>query len=1008
MDEDERLRSVALQNAREVLAARQRAEGQLLQAKEALEVKTRELASSLAMLRATLESTADGILVTDDSGAITDFNERYLQMWRLDRAALNSRSHRDVLQAISAQFDDAGAFLARIDAIYASPENENFDVLELTDGRVFERFSKVQFVGARDVGRVWSFRDVTERVRAQQSLREQARILEVLNKTGSTVASELHTEVIIQTVTDAATQLTRAQFGAFFYNVVGKEGESSPLYTLSGAPREAFERFPLPRATAIFGPTFRGEGVVRMDDVHASPLYGKSAPYFGMPPGHLPVRSYLAVPVISRTGEVHGGLFLGHAEPGVFSASDESLVSGIAAQASVAIDNARLFETVEQAQRQLQDLNQTLEQKVDERTEALRKSERQFQQLVAGISDCAIYMLDPEGYITSWNPGAERIKGYTDAEILGRHFSTFYSEEDRARHAPQHTLAIAAKEGKYEAEAWRVRKDGTRFWANVLIDVIRGEDGAIVGFAKITRDMTEKRAMQEQLQQSQKMEAIGQLTGGVAHDFNNLLTVILGNLDTISRQAPAGDGRMLRAVEHATRGAQRAATLTQQLLAFSRRQPLNPKPTDVNRLVTSVSDLVRRTLSEAISVETVLGGGLWRVEVDSHQLENALLNLAVNSRDAMPSGGKLTIETANTHLDEEYAGRYAEITPGQYVVICVSDTGSGMSSEVIARAFDPFFTTKPIGQGTGLGLSQVFGFVKQSGGHIKLYSEVGEGTTVKIYLPRLTKDVTIEELEAPIGAPRGVASETILVVEDDDDVRTYSTESLRELGFSVLEAHDGPSALRVLEHHPEVNLLFTDVGLPGMNGRQIADEVHRRQRALKVLFTSGYARNAIVHQDRLDAGVELLTKPFTRAQLAARIRDVLDKPEVGNGQRIALIVEDEPLVRMFLADTLEEASFTVVQAASAGEALQAVERLHSIDVAFIDVGLPDRSGLELAAEFRERWPDLNIAIASGYGDQVRSRLRDDARVTFLGKPFDAAAVGAALKTLGVECAADAK
>lgn len=837
-----------------------------------------------------------------------------------------------------------------------------------------------------------------------RELGEQTRILEVLNRTGSIVASEPDIQTIVQTVTDAATQLTGAQFGAFFHNVVNEQGEAFTLYTLSGAPREAFEKFPLPRATAIFGPTYRGEGMVRIADVLEHPLYGKSAPHFGMPAGHLPVRSYLAVPVISRSGDVHGGLFFGHAQPGVFTERHESIVSSIAGQAAIAIDNARLLEAALQAQQQLQQFNETLQLKVAERNVALQRTEQQFQRLVAGISDCAIYMLDPEGYVASWNPGAERIKGYVAEEIIGKHFSAFYTQEDRAAGVPQQVLAIAATQGKYEAEAWRVRKDGTRFWASVLIDVIRERDGSVVGFAKITRDMTEKRAMQEQLHQSQKMEAIGQLTGGVAHDFNNLLTVILGNLEAIGRKAPAEDAWLRRAVDQATRGAQRAATLTQQLLAFARRQPLNPKPTDVNRLVAGMSDLIRRTLSEDISIETVLGGGLWWVDVDPHQLESALLNLAVNARDAMPAGGKLTIETANTHLDEAYAARFAEIAPGQYVVICVTDTGTGMTGEVMARAFDPFFTTKPLGEGTGLGLSQVFGFVKQSGGHIKLYSEVKQGTTVKIYMPRHVGEVVPADSEVAIVTPRGQPGETILVVEDDDDVRIYSTESLRELGFSVLEAHDGPSALKLLEHHPEVNLLFTDVGLPGINGRQLVDEVHRRRPRLKVLFTTGYARNAIVHQGRLDPGVELLTKPFTRAQLASRVRDVLDAtPEPRDGQRIALLVEDEPLIRMFLADTLEQAGFAVVQTASARDGLIAAERQGRIEIAFVDIGLPDRSGLELAAEFRTRWPAMSIVIASGYGEQARGRLRDDARVTFIGKPFDGTAVRAALDRLDIPC-----
>jgi PAS domain S-box-containing protein len=1001
-NEEELLRSVALQNARDVLIARRRAEEELVRSKEALEHRTAELANSVAMLRATLESTADGILVTNAAGVVTDFNEKYASMWAIDQELLRAGDHRRILEAISGQLQDPAAFLREIDEIYAAGAQESFHVLKLADGRVFERVSKPQLVDGRNVGRVWSFRDVTQRIDAERSLHDQTRVLEMLNKTGTAVASRLDTEAIVQIVTDAATQLTGAQFGAFFYNTISEQGEAFTLYTLSGVPREAFATFPMPRATALFGPTFRGEGIIRADDILRHPDYGKSAPYGGMPAGHLPVRSYLAVPVVSRTGIVHGGLFFGHEQTAVFTQRHEMIVNGIASQAAVAIDNARLFEASRQVQQQLQHLNETLEMKVIERTEALRSTENQFQLLVAGVGDCAIYMLDPTGCIISWNPGAERIKGYSAAEIIGHHVSEFYTAEDRANAVPQHVLSVAASKGKFEGEAWRVRKDGTRFWASVLVDAIRDTDGTLIGFAKITRDMTERRLMQEQLHQSQKMEAIGQLTGGVAHDFNNLLTVILGNLETVWRQVPAEDGRLRRAIDQATRGAQRAATLTQQLLAFSRRQPLNPKPTDVNRLVSGLSELIRRTLREDISIETVLGGGLWRIEVDAHQLESALLNLAVNSRDAMPSGGKLTIETANTHLDENYAARYAEISPGQYVVICITDNGCGMSSEVLARAFDPFFTTKPIGQGTGLGLSQVFGFVKQSGGHIKLYSEVGEGTTVKIYLPRMVGDGPAIEPEPRPQMLHGHSSETILVVEDDDDVRIYSTESLRELGFSVLEAHDGPSALRVLDSHPEIKLLFTDVGLPGINGRELVEQARKLRPQLGILFTTGYARNAIVHQGRLDPGVELLTKPFTRAQLAERVRYVLDtKRDPQPGRRIALIVEDEPLVRLFLTESLEHLGFEVAQSSTAREAMVTADRLGSIEIAVVDIGLPDRSGLDLATEFRARWPQMRIVIASGYGEQRSAELQRHAQIAFLRKPYDDAAIRAALDSLGV-------
>jgi signal transduction histidine kinase len=387
------------------------------------------------------------------------------------------------------------------------------------------------------------------------------------------------------------------------------------------------------------------------------------------------------------------------------------------------------------------------------------------------------------------------------------------------------------------------------------------------------------RANEEALRQSQKMEAVGQLTGGVAHDFNNLLQVIIGNLDTVLRHLPQDAARLQRAAGQALKGARRAAALTQRLLAFSRRQPLAPKPLDINALVTGLSELIHRTLGETVSVETVLAAGLWRTEVDANELEAAILNLALNARDAMPNGGHLTIETANAHIDDVYAASHPDVAPGQYVLASVSDTGSGMDKEAVERAFEPFFTTKPPGQGTGLGLSQVYGFVKQSGGHVKIYSELGQGTTIKIYLPRLlAAETTPEPAEQDLPTPDADPGETILVVEDDDDVRTYSVEILRELGYRVIEAHDGASALRVLERQARIDLLFTDVVLPGaMTGAQTAEQARTLRPGLKVLFTTGYARNAIIYQGRLDKGVRLVTKPFGSAELAAKVRDVLDE-----------------------------------------------------------------------------------------------------------------------------------
>jgi len=394
---------------------------------------------------------------------------------------------------------------------------------------------------------------------------------------------------------------------------------------------------------------------------------------------------------------------------------------------------------------------------------------------------------------------------------------------------------------------------------------------------RVANEVSERIKAEEALRQSQKMEAVGQLTGGVAHDFNNLLTVIMGGLDTIRRARPDDEARIKRAVDMALQGVQRAASLTGRLLAFSRRQPLDPKPVELNKLVRDMTELLHRTLGEQIELEGVLAPRLWLVEVDQNQLESALINLAVNARDAMPDGGKLTIETANTALDESYVAQDAEVIPGQYVVVAVSDSGVGMSKETLARVFEPFFTTKEVGRGTGLGLSMVYGFVKQSRGHVTIYSEEGQGTTVKLYFPRYADSLITEAALETLTAPKSSLGEAVLVVEDNEDVRAYSTQILQELGYEVLEAAEAEQALAILRGGQRVDLLFTDVVLPGPSGRAIADEAARLRPELKVLFTTGYSRNAIVHQGRLDPGVQLISKPFTFEQLATRVRDLLDK-----------------------------------------------------------------------------------------------------------------------------------
>jgi CheY-like chemotaxis protein len=488
------------------------------------------------------------------------------------------------------------------------------------------------------------------------------------------------------------------------------------------------------------------------------------------------------------------------------------------------------------------------------------------------------------------------------------------------------------------------------------------------------------------------MEAVGQLTGGIAHDFNNMLTVVLGGMEAIGRQMPElpqspATARIVRAKDMAIQGAQRTVTLTNRLLAFSRQQPLSPKALDANKLVAGICELMRRTLGESVVLESVLAGGLWHTFADANQLENALLNLALNARDAMPSGGKVTIETANCDLDEAYVRTVAEpVKSGQYVLIAVADTGIGMDQLTLEKAFEPFFTTKDVGKGTGLGLSQVYGFVRQSSGHVKIYSEIGAGTTVKIYLPRHLGETDGAKADSRPQVARSIGTESILIVEDDEALREYATEILRELGYRVVEAGSGAGALEILDRDNEIDLLFSDVVMPGgMNGRQLADEAIRRRPGLKVLFTTGYTRNAIVHHGRLDPGIHLITKPFTYATLAGKVRELLDLP---TPPRCILVVENDLLVRRVAVDALQALGFRVQEAGSAAEALDQIRaRGEGIDVAIVDVSVPDRKGEEFALELREMRKDILVVIMGYAENAIRTRFQADKLVSFLQKPF---------------------
>jgi PAS domain S-box-containing protein len=658
--------------------------------------------------RAALEIETVGAIYIDQSGTIIDANDAFLRMSGFEREDITAKT-LDWQKLTPSEWQ--------------GPAERAWAELKLRGQTT--PYQKQYF--RKDGSRWWALfaakllpdgtafefvLDTTEQKNFEAALLAETQTLELLNRTGAAISGQLELEPLVQMITDAGVEMIGARFGAYFHNIMDETGERLHLFTLSGAERDAFTRMGRPRATGVFGPTFRNEGVIRSSDILQDPRYGQFEPHRGMPEGHLPVRSYLAVSVVSRTGDVLGGLIFGHPEPGRFSERHEKLIVGLASQAAIAIDNANLFKQVQQA-------NETLEQRVEERT----------------------------------------------AELGQAH---------------------------------------------------------------------------EALRQAQKMEAVGQLTGGIAHDFNNLLAGISGALEAIERRIAKGKTQDLaRFIGGAQQSARRAAALTQRLLAFSRRQTLDPKPTDVNKLVFGMEDLIRRTIGPSVALEVVGAAGLWLAKLDPSQLENALLNLSINARDAMPDGGRITIETANKWLDQR-AARERDLPPGQYLSICVTDTGTGMPKEIVERIFDPFFTTKPIGQGTGLGLSMIYGFVRQSGGQVRVYSEVGQGTTMCMYFPRFTGEL-VEESTGEDGAVNETGDgETVLVIDDEATVRMLVVEVLEEAGYRALEAEDGPSGLKILQSDARIDLLITDVGLPGgLNGRQVADAARRSRPELKVLFITG-------------------------------------------------------------------------------------------------------------------------------------------------------------------------
>jgi PAS domain S-box-containing protein len=658
----------------------------------------------------------------------------------------------------------------------------------------------------------------------------------------------------------------------------------------------------------------------------------------------------------------------------------------------------------------------------------LRESEARFRNM-ADSAPVMMWVTDGDGRCTYLNRGWCEFTGQTLEMGLGFGWLDVTHPEDRHRADSEFQSALKGRRA-FRLEYRLRRHDGAYRWAIDAAVPRISDDGTVLGYIGSVIDITERKEAEQvlqqlntalearvanavaeraeaeaQLRQAQKMEAVGRLTGGVAHDFNNVLQVIGGNLQLLSKDL-AGNARAEHRLLTALAGVARGSKLASQLLAFGRRQPLAPKVVSLGRLVRGVDDMLRRALGDGIEIECVIGGGLWNTFVDVVQVENALLNLAINARDAMDGHGKLTIEAGNAYLDEAYAARHPDVSAGQYVMLAVTDTGCGIPTELLERVFEPFFTTKPEGAGTGLGLSMVYGFVKQSGGHVKIYSEVGQGTTVRLYLPRSREQEDVP-VEVDMGPPAG-GTETVLVVEDDDDVRSTVVELLAELGYRVLKARDAQNALAIIESGISMDVLFTDVVMPGpLRSPELARKARERLPEIAVLFTSGYTENAVVHGGRLDDGIELLSKPYSREALARKLRQVIANRRlpphhpaapVTAPERVAypaaalqplriLLVEDEALIRHTTADMLTRLGHLVLQAPSA-EAAWAAMSGQNIDLLLADVGLPGTSGLELAAQISRDYPDIQIVFVSGYDVVPQGPPGSSlARAAVLRKPY---------------------